>query len=49
MDVDPRWKARLAAVDRAIQNSKSIWAIEYWQEVRRLLVKKMTKELTNDS
>lgn len=43
MDLDPTWKVRLAAVDRAIQNSKTIWAIEYWQEVRRLLVRKIAK------
>ena len=49
MAVDYRWKVRLAAVDRTIQNAKSIWAIEYWQEVRRLLVKKMSKEIAENS
>jgi hypothetical protein len=44
MYLDPKWKVRLAAVDRAIHNSKSIWAIEYWQDVRRQLVQKITKE-----
>lgn len=44
MELDPKWKVRLAAVDRAIQNSKSIWAIEYWQTVRLQLVRKITLE-----
>lgn len=42
MVVDPIWQARLAAVDCAIARSKTIWAIEYWQNVRSQLVRKMT-------
>jgi hypothetical protein len=45
MDIDPLMMVRLASVDRTIQNCKSIWAINYWTEVRRLLVKKILKDI----
>lgn len=42
---DDIWEARFAAVDRAIQRSKTIWAIDYWTNVRSQLARKMHYEM----
>lgn len=33
------WQRRLESVDNAINNSTTAWSLEFWQKVRRSLVK----------
>jgi len=33
------WQRRLESVDNAINNSTTAWSLEFWQKVRRSLVR----------
>ena len=33
------WMDRLSSVDRAIENSETGWSLEFWNNVRRQLVR----------
>jgi hypothetical protein len=35
------WQVRFDSVDKAIERSKSKWALEYWTTVRKRLVRNM--------
>lgn len=39
------WMDRLSSVDRAIENSTTGWSLEFWNSVRRKLVRQL--ELLN--
>ena len=39
------WQARFEAVDRAIERSKTVWAIDYWTTVRARLLRAMHRDL----
>lgn len=35
------WMDRLSSVDRAIENSTTGWSLEFWNSVRRKLVRQL--------
>lgn len=44
MITEAQWERRFSAVDKVLLNAKSMWAINYWTQVQRQLLRQYKHE-----